>query len=120
MRLIPFRACRRTTSGPPGLGERGVLATCAITTGELKPGDRLPSWPELRQRYGLVNLALQCAVFVLRFQGRVITRGGSGVYVRGPGNPDATSFDLIATDQRINEILDRMRTLRTRGTVLVE
>ena len=92
----------------------------AITTGELKPGDRLPSQADLRQRFGLANMTIQRAISVLRSQGRVVTRSGSGVYVRDEANPDATGLDPIATNQRINEILARIHTLQTRSTVLKE
>lgn len=58
------------------------LLRAAILTGKLKPGEKLPSGPELAERYGVSKVTAQQAVGELRTEGLVFSRQGSGVYVR--------------------------------------
>src|SRR5690606_20704371 len=48
----------------------------------LEPGEKLPSGPQLAKRYGVARLPVQQAIRVLRDEGLVISRQGSGVFVR--------------------------------------
>lgn len=52
-----------------------------ILSGELKPGDKLPSTTQLMQRYGVKNLTVQRAVDILKRQQLVAGRSGVGVFV---------------------------------------
>ena len=54
----------------------------AILSGELKPGERLPSNQELAGLFDVATGTVQTAVRKLSEEGFVRTRGGSGVYVR--------------------------------------
>lgn len=54
----------------------------AILTRVFAPGDKLPSGPELSKRYGVARMTIQQAIRVLREEGLVISRQGSGVFVR--------------------------------------
>jgi DNA-binding transcriptional regulator YhcF (GntR family) len=54
----------------------------AILTRSLKPGEKLPSGPELAKRYGVARMTAQQAIRVLREEGLVVSRQGSGVFVR--------------------------------------
>ena len=54
----------------------------AILSGELEPGQRLPSGPELAPFFGVANMTVQKAIRTLADEGFVRTKGGSGVYVR--------------------------------------
>jgi DNA-binding transcriptional regulator YhcF (GntR family) len=54
----------------------------AILTRKLAPGEKLPSGAELAQRYGVARMTVQQAIRVLRDQGLVVSRQGSGVFVR--------------------------------------
>jgi 5'-deoxynucleotidase YfbR-like HD superfamily hydrolase len=54
----------------------------AILSGELEPGQRLPSGPELAQFFGVANMTVQKAIRTLADEGFVRTKSGSGVYVR--------------------------------------
>lgn len=54
----------------------------AILNGELEPGQRLPSGPELAEFYGVANMTVQKAIRTLADEGFVRTKSGSGVYVR--------------------------------------
>jgi DNA-binding transcriptional regulator YhcF (GntR family) len=54
----------------------------AILTRKFAPGDKLPSGSELAQRYGVARMTVQQAMRLLREEGLVISRQGSGIYVR--------------------------------------
>ncbi|HEX2416661.1 MAG TPA: GntR family transcriptional regulator [Micromonosporaceae bacterium] len=54
-----------------------------ITAGHYQPGDRLPSIPALTERYGVAKQTVQRAIDQLRLEGTLLTRPGSGTYVRG-------------------------------------
>ncbi|SCE71849.1 regulatory protein, gntR family [Micromonospora viridifaciens] len=56
-----------------------------IASGELKPGDKLPSVAELRAQYGASNTAIRNAMLVLRSEGLVQGHQGKGVYIRQTG-----------------------------------
>ncbi|GAB3964486.1 winged helix-turn-helix domain-containing protein [Plantactinospora veratri] len=56
-----------------------------IASGELKPGDKLPSVSELRAQYNASNTAVRNAMLVLREAGLIVGHQGKGVYVREPG-----------------------------------
>jgi GntR family transcriptional regulator len=53
-----------------------------IETGELPPGERLPTEDQLAEQYGVHRLTARQAVVELRKAGLVETRHGSGSYVR--------------------------------------
>lgn len=55
----------------------------AILTGELEPGDRLPSGNELADFFGVQRATVANAIRKLQDEGFVRSRAGSGVYVRG-------------------------------------
>jgi putative hydrolase of HD superfamily len=54
----------------------------AILSGELAPGERIPSGPELAGFFGVARLTVTSAVRILQDEGFVRTKAGSGVYVR--------------------------------------
>src|SRR5215471_21612199 len=54
----------------------------AILTRKLAPGEKLPSGNELAQRYGVARMTIQQAMRILRDEGLIVSRQGSGVYVR--------------------------------------
>jgi DNA-binding transcriptional regulator YhcF (GntR family) len=54
----------------------------AILTKTLEPGDQLPSGSQLAKRYGVARMTVQQAIRVLRDEGLVVSRQGSGVFVR--------------------------------------
>ena len=53
-----------------------------ILTGELAPGDRLPTGGQLTKMYGVARMTIHKALQVLRDEGLIVSRQGSGVYVR--------------------------------------
>jgi GntR family transcriptional regulator len=54
-----------------------------IAAGHYQPGDRLPSIPALTERYGVAKQTVQRAIDQLRLEGTLLTKPGSGTYVRG-------------------------------------
>jgi GntR family transcriptional regulator len=54
-----------------------------IRTGEWAPGEKLPSIPALAQAYAVAKQTVQRTIDQLRVEGLLITRPGSGTYVRG-------------------------------------
>jgi DNA-binding transcriptional regulator YhcF (GntR family) len=61
-----------------------------ILTGELAPGERLPSVRELARRFRLHPNTIALAYRRLQTEGWVHARRGSGMYVRGRGNASGT------------------------------
>ncbi|NES31474.1 GntR family transcriptional regulator [Micromonospora terminaliae] len=57
-----------------------------IRTGELKPGDKLPSISELCAQYGVSTQVIRSAMLILRAEGLVEGHQGRGVYVRDQGS----------------------------------
>ncbi|WP_269854259.1 winged helix-turn-helix domain-containing protein [Streptomyces sp. RPT161] len=56
--------------------------SAAIRTRKLAPGDKLPSQKELTQLYGFARATIQRALRDLEDEGLVVSRKGSGVFVR--------------------------------------
>ena len=54
----------------------------AILTKSLAPGEKLPSQTELATRYGVARMTIQQALKVLRDDNLIVSRQGSGVFVR--------------------------------------
>jgi DNA-binding transcriptional regulator YhcF (GntR family) len=54
----------------------------AILTRKLGPGDKLPSQPELAARYGVARETVKRALELLRADRLIVTRQGSGAFVR--------------------------------------
>ena len=72
----------------------------AILSGELEPGQRLPSGPELVAFFGVANMTVQKAIRTLADEGFVRTKSGSGVYVRDQASlptPEEAEHPLAGT-----------------------
>jgi DNA-binding transcriptional regulator YhcF (GntR family) len=54
----------------------------AILTGKLAPGERLPTQVELSKTYGVARMTIQQALRILKDDGLIATRQGSGMFVR--------------------------------------
>lgn len=66
---------------PPYVQVANVLRD-AISNGTLHPGEKLPSGSELADRYGVARMTIQNAIRLLRDEGLVVARQGSGTFVR--------------------------------------
>lgn len=58
-----------------------------ITSGDLGPGEKLPSEPELAARYGVSRTTVRHAIDVIRGEGLIRTEKGRGTFVRIPRHP---------------------------------
>jgi DNA-binding transcriptional regulator YhcF (GntR family) len=87
-----------------------------IVSGDLKPGQKLPSIREIAHRYQIHSNTVSAAYRSLASRGWVEFRKGSGVYVRerGAGAPTDPTVEL---DQLIDSLL---RSARERGHTLAE
>ena len=54
-----------------------------IRTGQLKPGDKLPSIEQLKEQYGFSYGPIRTAMLLLKAEGLVRGQPGEGVYVTG-------------------------------------
>jgi DNA-binding transcriptional MocR family regulator len=54
----------------------------AIQSGDLRPGEALPTEKQLAERYGVSRPTIRAAVGLLRTEGLIDSRQGSGAYVR--------------------------------------
>lgn len=54
-----------------------------VRRGDWAPGERLPSIPAIAQTFGVAKQTVQRAIDQLRVEGVLITKPGSGTYVRG-------------------------------------
>jgi len=66
---------------PPSLQIANVLRA-AILTRRIAPGERLPSQNDLTERYGVARETVKAALRILRDERLVVTRQGSGAFVR--------------------------------------
>lgn len=66
---------------PPYQQVAGLLRG-AILEKKFQPGDKLPSGPELSERFGVARQTVQQAIRLLRDEGLIVSRQGSGVFVR--------------------------------------
>ncbi|RJO78464.1 GntR family transcriptional regulator [Nocardia panacis] len=63
-----------------------------ITTGELQPGDRVPSVRRITQRWGVAIATATRVIATLRDEGLVETKVGSGTVVSTPGDREASEI----------------------------
>jgi DNA-binding GntR family transcriptional regulator len=82
-----------------------------IRNGEYAPGSRLPSKNELKAIYGVSDGPVNEAVRVLRGEGLVETRQGSGIFVCDPLPEKALSeYEIVMG--RFDELAEEVRRLR--------
>lgn len=67
----------------------------AILSGDLRPGDKLPSTRELARRFGLHPNTISAGYRQLEKEGWAEGRHGSGVYVRANAEPPSTPEQIL-------------------------
>jgi HAD superfamily hydrolase (TIGR01509 family) len=86
---------------PPYLQIAGALRA-AIRSQQFAPGERLPSGAELAKTYGVARMTVHQAQKLLKDEGLLITRQGTGVFVRErvrepvPEEPSAVDREKLA------------------------
>ncbi|TWJ23149.1 winged helix-turn-helix domain-containing protein [Micromonospora endolithica] len=73
---------------PVGYLELAEILRDRITSGQLRPGARLPSERDLSQTYDVAQMTARAAVKLLRDEGLVEVVRGRGVAVRAPLEPE--------------------------------
>jgi GntR family transcriptional regulator len=87
----------------------------AILSGDLKPGDRLPSTRELARRFSIHPNTVSAGYRQLAREGWVDYRHGSGVYIKGDAAPSTPEQIL---DQHIVAFFRTVRELRLPGAAI--
>ncbi len=80
-----------------------------VASGDLKPGERLPSTRELGRRYSIHSNTVSAAYRELERLGWLESKRGSGVYVRAHAPEDVEADPSLALDQIISAFLMRAR-----------
>ncbi|MBC6461463.1 GntR family transcriptional regulator [Actinomadura sp. HBU206391] len=78
----------------------------AIVTGEIKPGEMLPSQPRLASHYGVARETTKAALAWLRNEGLIQTRQGKGTFVRGSTLPGEYQLrtELMVLYERVGRL----------------
>lgn len=78
----------------------------SIQSGELKPGDRLPSEAELGSLFDASRITVAKAVLDLQRMGLVTRRPGAGTHVQGPHPITGRTFGLLIPELGLTEIFE--------------
>jgi len=78
----------------------------AIQSGELNPGDRLPSEAELGKIFDASRITVAKAVHDLQRMGLVTRRPGAGTHVRAEEQPSGRTFGLLIPELGLTEIFE--------------
>lgn len=92
--------------------------TLAILSGDLQPGDRLPSTRELARRFGIHPNTISAGYRELERQGFTETRHGSGVYVSPSADTPTTPEQIL--DQHIAAFFRAVRELGLSAVMIRE
>lgn len=78
----------------------------SIHSGQLKPGDRLPSEAELGKLFDASRITVAKAVLDLQRMGLVTRRPGAGTHVLGPERANGRTFGLLIPELGLTEIFE--------------
>src|SRR5262245_58544687 len=88
-----------------------------ITGGELPPGSRLPTEPELVERYGVARNTIRLAIGLLANEGMISTTPGRGTFVRDQAmltyyasRAEHATHPGSETDAYVSEVQEQGRT----------
>ncbi|MGC5018985.1 winged helix-turn-helix domain-containing protein [Micromonospora sp. DT47] len=79
--------------GPVGYAELAEILRAQITSGQIRPGQRLPSEATLAQTYGVASKTARAALMQLRNEGLAVSVRGYGVVVREHVEPELVTVD---------------------------
>src|SRR5580658_9398780 len=94
----------------------------AVLSGELRPGERLPSVRALARRFGLHHNTVSTAYRRLEQEGWVEVRRGSGVYVRSRASsaPEAHAMGRISLEEAVAGLVSFARSVGVDGEELAQ
>jgi DNA-binding LacI/PurR family transcriptional regulator len=78
----------------------------SIQSGDLKPGDRLPSEAELGKLFDASRITVAKAVHDLQRMGLVTRRPGAGTHVMAENQPSGRTFGLLIPELGLTEIFE--------------
>jgi GntR family transcriptional regulator len=84
-------------AGRPAYMQVADALRAQITGGELSPGSKLPSEKHLMDTWDVSSRTVRVALDQLRAEGLVVSRQGSGVYVRKQDVPRRLSTDITTS-----------------------
>lgn len=80
---------------PPRLSDEVArMLTDSIKSGQYKPGDQLPTEPELCEAYGVSRPVLREAIAQLKYDGSVTPQQGRGVFVSDTGFKSSLRLEI--------------------------
>jgi GntR family transcriptional regulator len=87
-----------------------------IRTGELKPGQKLPSVRQLSERFGVAQMTVNNALRMLREEGLTVSTPGRGTYVRTelPADVGEVPPQCVALAEQVNALEVTVRELSER------
>jgi len=93
----------------------------AVLSGDLRPGERLPSVRALARRFDLHHNTVSAAYRRLEQEGWVEVRRGSGVYVRERSSsaPEARALGLVSLEEAVAGLVAFARSMGVEGEELV-
>jgi GntR family transcriptional regulator len=97
----------------PAYVQVAALLRAAIDSGELSPGQPVPSEKTLIQQHGVARETVRRAVAILRAEGRIQTLPGRGSYVRG--SAEDTEVISLASGSRISSRMPSTAERRQHG-----
>src|ERR671931_893337 len=88
-------------------GELVARLTADITSGNIRPGARLPTEQELIAATGVSRTVVREAVAALRAEGLVVTRQGVGAFVpENARRPFRVDFSLSSSMREVLEVME--------------
>lgn len=105
---------------PVGYVELAEELRAQITSGKIRPGQRLPSETTLAQTYGVASKTARAALRMLRDEGLAVSVRGYGVVVREPVEPETVTVTPADTvSARMPTFAERDRYDMTEGVPLL-
>ena len=93
----------KTTHAGPLYRELEEFLRHEILSGRLKPGDQLPSEPDLASQHGMARMTARRAIEALMADGLLVRRRGRGTFVSSPrlAYPPATAMSFSGTMRKL-------------------
>ncbi len=79
-----------------------------MQSGELSPGDKLPTEQKLIAEHGVSRTVIREAISALKADGRLVSRQGSGVFVLEPSKAVKTLAFLSENPQTISSVIEAL------------
>jgi DNA-binding GntR family transcriptional regulator len=86
----------------------------AITSGELRSGQRIPSQKQLAKEFGVSAMTVHAAVRQLREEGVLVSSQGRGVFVSDAAAPPGPSVEFQAIMKHLDAVRGDLRAIDER------